>query len=126
VPPAPGAGPSITPPASIRSGQQQALPPELPPVMSPGTPAPGTSPGRPGVAPPPIPRETNFDDPSIPTTQMPAESAHDLKPLRTTSLTGQGLGQPFTPRTATVDQSGAAHFPFQSSDADSSAAATGK
>jgi hypothetical protein len=126
VPPAPGVAPSILPPASLRPGQQQALPPELPPAMSPGLPAPGTSPNRPGVAPPPIPRETNFDDPSVPTTQMPAASAHDLKPLRTTSLSEPGLGQPFAPRTATVDPSGAAHFPFQPSDADASAATTGK
>ncbi|HEV7999117.1 MAG TPA: secretin N-terminal domain-containing protein, partial [Planctomycetaceae bacterium] len=126
VPPAPGIAPSILPPASLRPGQQQALPPELPPVMSPGNPAPGTSPARPGVAPPPIPRETNFDDPSVPTTQMPAASVHDLKPLRTTSLSEPGLGQPFAPRTATIDSSGTAHFPFQPSDADASAASTGK
>jgi type II secretion system protein D len=126
VPPAPGVAPSIVPPATIRPGQQQALPPELPPV--PGVvPAPGAAqPARPGVAPPPTPRETYLDDPSIPTTQMPADTPHDLRPLHTTTVTTQSFGQPFGPRVPTTDAAGAAKFPFQPSEGEASEAPSGK
>jgi type II secretion system protein D len=124
VPPAPGVSPPIVPPATIPSGQQQALPPELPPIMSP---APGAAqPARPGVAPPPTPRETYLDDPSVPTTQMPAESPHDLRPLHTTTVTSQSFGPPFGTRVPAAEPAGAAQFPFQPSDAEASGAPAGK
>ena len=93
VPPAPGVAPSIVPPASMRPSQQPGLPPELPPVLPPAAPGISPAPGRqalpirPGVA-PPIPRETYFDDPSVPTTQMPSDTLHDVKPLRTCAAGG--------------------------------------
>jgi hypothetical protein len=131
VPPAPGVSPSVVPPASIRSGQQQALPPELPPIMSPGPgapPLPGAAqPIRPGVAPPPIPRGTYLDDPSVPTTQMPADTPHDLRPLHTTTIVnGQSFGQPYAQRAPSTDSAGTSKFPFQPSDAEASEAAAGK
>ncbi|HEV3299116.1 MAG TPA: secretin N-terminal domain-containing protein [Planctomycetaceae bacterium] len=114
VPPAPGVAPSITaPPSTIRPSQQPGMPPELPPAVSP---APGVPPVRPGVA-PPIPREMYLDDPSVPTTQMPSDTLHDVKPLRTFAAGGHSFGQ----RAPAADQSGTVRFPFQPSDADSGA-----
>ena len=106
VPPAPGAAPPVTaPPATQR--RSQLGPPELPPVLPPTTPAtPGPSqpPGRQGMT-PPIPRETYLDDPNVPTTQMPASSFQNVRPLATTAP-----GQNFA-RDAKSDGTGTVRFP---------------
>jgi general secretion pathway protein D len=127
VPPAPGVAPSTMPPASARPSQQPGLPPELPPILPPAAPGaspPGVSPApgsvvppvRPGVA-PPIPRETYLDDPSVPTTQMPSDTLHDVKPLPAFAAGGQ----PFGRRARATEEPGAVRLPFQPSDADSGA-----
>jgi hypothetical protein len=77
-------------------------------------------PAKPGVAPPPIGRETYLDDPSVPTTRMSSDSIHDVKPLGTitTTTSGQAVGPPDRP----ADQAGSVRFITQPMDADTSAA----
>jgi type II secretion system protein D len=134
VPPGPDGAPLIVPPGGLR-GPQQSTPPELPSVMpspapgvapAPGvtppgaTPGTGTAPVKPGVAPPPIPRETWRDDPTVPTTQMPPDTLHDWTALRPTALNGQAFSQ----RAPAVEQPGTARFPFQPTGGDSASAQT--
>jgi type II secretory pathway component GspD/PulD (secretin) len=87
VPPSPGRASPTAPPASARPPVPQGTAPELPPALPP------LSPGRPGVAPPPIPREAYFDDPSVPTTRMPSAPIRDVTPLRTVTTNVQKFRQ---------------------------------
>jgi type II secretion system protein D len=117
VPPAPGMAPPVTPPpATMRRGQQPIAPPELPPALPPATspPIPALPQGKPGVA-PPIPRETYLDDPSVPTTQMPATSVQNLRPLGVQSPDGQTMSQG-------TNRPGTVRYPWQPRDAGTSAA----
>jgi type II secretion system protein D len=127
LPPAPGSLP-LAPPASMRPSQQGGMPPELPPVLPPAapgiSPAPGSpiSPVRPGVA-PPMPRETYLDDPNVPTTQMPADTLHDVRPMRTMTTNVQSFSQGPAQRGVAGDQAGSVRFQTQPTDGDSSATA---
>jgi general secretion pathway protein D len=122
MPPAPGSLP-LAPPASMRPSQQQGMPPELPPAAPGISPAPGSpvSPVKPGVA-PPMPRETYFDDPNVPTTQMPSDTLHDVRPMRTMTTNVRSFSEGPAQRGLTGDQAGSVRFETQSTDADSSAA----
>jgi type II secretion system protein D len=125
LPPAPGSLP-LAPPASMRPSQQQGLPPELPPVLPPAAPGISPSPGspvspvRPGVA-PPMPRETYLDDPSVPTTQMPADGVHDVRPMRGMTTNVQSFSQGPSQRGVAGDQAGSVRYQTQPTDGDSSA-----
>jgi hypothetical protein len=124
APPAPGTLSPMAPPVPTRPGQQQVLPPELPPVLPPATPGASPapmSPVRPGVA-PPLPREAYFDDANVPTTQMPAGTVHDVKPMRTVTTKFDSFGRSLSQRGPAQEQPGNVSLQSQSMDADPSAA----
>jgi type II secretion system protein D len=121
LPPAPGSLP-LAPPASMQPSQQQGVPPELPPAAPGIAPSPGSpvSPVRPGVA-PPMPRETYLDDPNVPTTRMPSDTLHDVRPMRTMTTNVQSFSQGPAQRGVAGDQAGSVRFQTQPMDGDSSA-----